>query len=494
MGTPYGPTMNHTAIEHAEVAAIDQAAAVPLADAELRVSLSADKLRAFLTWTPASDRRPADREQVLAALQQAGVVQGVTLAGLDAALAAGHCEDLLVAEGVAPVAGEDAVFESLVPDAKDRRLRLDDSRTVDYRELGLFVSVQPGTPLMRRTPATPGTPGVDVLGQALSPKPGQDQPFAPQLPGTVIDPKNPLQLQAAIAGLPVVVPCGMTVEPVLTVPEVDLHTGNIDFAGSINVVGDVRGGMKLTAQGDITVGGVVEAAELVAGGNIAIKGGVIGHSEWSVGTAEAHATAKVIADGEVCTRFAEHAVIEAGGSIHAMDASRQSLLRSNQKVVVGKGDGRSGHIIGGRVIALLQVQAGAIGSATNVPTLVEVGRNPVLAKKLEALEERMLQLAKEQTSLTQLLDYARTHPGRLNDTVLGKAKLTAVQVAQFISAGEHDRQVYLDQLSLAADATVVVGQRLYGGVTVKIGDLAHSFAEERAAGTLRRVEDTIAFD
>lgn len=486
--------MNHTPAEQSELAAADQAAQAPLADAELLVSVSADKLQAYLTLMPASDRRPADREQVLAALQRAGVVHGIALDGLDAALAQGRCEGLLVAAGVAPIAGEDVVFEALIPDAKDRRPKLDDGATVDYRELGLFVSVQPGTPLMRRKPATSGTAGKDVFGQLLPAVPGRDQPFAPQLNGAAIDPKNPLQLLAAITGLPVLVPCGMAVEPVLTVPAVDLSTGNISFEGSINVVGDVRGGMTLTAKGDITVGGVVEAAELTAGGSITIKGGVIGHSEWSVGAGESHATAKVVAGGAVYTRFAEHAIIEAGGSIHALDASRQSLLRSNQKVLVGKADGRSGHIIGGRVVATQQVQAGYAGSTANVPTLIEVGRNPLLTKKLEALDERLRQLDKEQADLALLLGYAQSHPGRLNEAVLGKARLTAVQVAQQISAGQSDREVYLGQLGLAAEATVVIGQRLYGGVSVKVGDLGHCFADERAAGTLRRVDDTITFD
>lgn len=492
--------MNHTPDEHAELAATAatsdaQAPQVPPSlPAALLVSVAPDKLQAHLTWLPASEHEVADREQVLAALQRSGVVHGITLDGLEAALAARRCEGLLVAKGQPAIDGQDVEFELLIPDAKDRRPKLDDDASVDYRELGLFVSVRPGTPLMRRKPATPGTPGKNVLGQAVPPKPGQDQPFAPQLPGAVLDPANELQLLAAITGLPVQVPCGVTVEPVLTVQDVDLHTGNLSFEGSIHVAGDVHSGMKVRAQGDITVAGVVEAAEIVAGGSVTIQGGVIGHSEWCVGAGETHDTAKVTAGGAVYTRFAEHAIIEAGSTIHALDASRQSLLRANQKVVVGKDDGHSGHIIGGRVVATLLVQAGFIGSTANVPTVIEVGRNPLLTKKLEELDEQLRLLSKEQADLALLLGYAKSHPQRLAEAVVNKARLTVVQVTQQISACHQDRQVYLDRLGLAADATVVVGQRLYGGVTVKLGELGHTFPEERAAGTLRRVGDTIGFD
>lgn len=484
--------MTGISVEHMEAMAQAVAELPPLP--VLAITVSPDRLRATLSFEPSDPVAAIDREQILAALQSAGVTHGILDAAVAEAVAQGRADALVVAEGLAPVDGSDARFEPLIPDIKDRKPRLDDSGTADFRELGVFVCVQPGTALMRRRPATPGTPGITVLGEPLPPRMGKDQPFAPQLKGAMVDPKDPLQLVAAIAGLPVRVSCGVTVEPVLTVNAVDLSTGNISFEGSVHVLGDVHSGMTIRVQGDVIVGGVVEAAEIEARGHVTIKGGVIGHSEWSVGAGEAHATARIIAGGSVHTRFVEHAIIESGGVIQAQDASRQSLLRAMQKVIIGKGDGRTGHLIGGRAVATLLVHAAYMGSTANVPTQVEVGRNPMLAKALESLDERLHRLEKERADLLRLLAYAQANPKRLGEEVLNKARFTALQVDQQLASCSEERQVLLEQLKLSQAATVEIGQRLYGGVTVRFGDLMHRFDDEREAATLRRVDNMICSD
>jgi uncharacterized protein len=337
-------------------------------------------------------------------------------------------------------------------------------------------------------------PGRNVLGEELPATPGKELPFAPKLPGAMVDAKDANLLLAAITGQPLRVSAGVTVEPLLTVPAVDLATGHIDFEGSVHVLGDVRSGMKVHAQGDITVGGVVEAAELVAKGAITVQGGVIGHSEWSVGAGEAFATASLVAEGDVHTRFVEHAIIESGAAIHVADAARQSLLRAIHKVVVGSDDARSGHIIGGRVEATLLVQAAYIGSAANVPTRIEVGRHPMLARKIDELDQQLRQHEKEKSDLMRLLVYAKANPTRIAAEVVRKARLTAIQLGQDAAACEAERQVHVQALHLAKDAKLVIGMKVYGGVIVKIGEVSLPIRDERAAGTLRNVDDVIAFD
>lgn len=471
------------------------AADAPQADDRptIQVTVSADKLLAFLTMEPPASGRVVDREEVQAALHQAGVVWGIDEAAIGFALAEGKAERLLVARGLAPVHGDDAEFKLLIPDIKDRKPKVDDTSTVDFRELGLFVSVTAGAELMLRRPATHGMPGKSVLGEILASTPGKDLPFAPKLDGAIVDPGNSDRLIAAITGQPLYVNCGVTVEPVLRVPAVDLSTGNIDFAGSVDVLGDVKSGMKVHAQGDITVHGVVEAAELEAKGSVIVKGGVIGHSEWSIGDGEGFATAHIVAEGAVHTRFTEHAIIESGASIHVLDSARQSLLCAIQKIVVGAEDAHSGHLIGGCAQATLLVQAGWLGSVANVPTRIEVGLNPTLVRKVERLDARMRQHEKEKLDLLRLLTYAKANPQRLAAAVVDKARLTALHLNQQIIACTEEREVAQAQLALADDAKIVAGRRIYGGVVVKVGEYVHAFADEREAGTLRCVEGNLHF-
>ena len=60
-----------------------------------------------------------------------------------------------VAAGTLPVPGEDARFDPLIQEISDRAPKVNADGLIDYREHGGICLVEPGTPLMRRTPAEP---------------------------------------------------------------------------------------------------------------------------------------------------------------------------------------------------------------------------------------------------------------------------------------------------------------------------------------------------
>ena len=452
------------------------------------VAIAADGLSARLSFAAAEAGPPVTRDDLLVALAAAGVVQGILDAALDAAVAAGRADALLVAVGRPAVDGCDASFQLLIPDAKSRTPKLDEHGAADFRELGIFFSVRPGTALMRRAPATAGVAGFDVLGHALSPVPGRDTPFAPMLAGAAVDAREPTLLVASITGQPVVVTHGVVVEPTLTLAAVDMSTGHIEFEGSVNVLGDVKAGMKIRAAGDVTVGGVVEAAEIRADGDITIKGGIIGHGEWSEAVAAHVDTARIVSGGSVHTRFAENAWIQAAGCIFVLEASRQCLISAINKVLVGPADGSKGQIIGGRTQATLLVQTAVLGSAAGVRTQVEVGVNPALLHKLEVLRARLQQLAKEQADVTRLLDYARAQPQRIGPELRQKAERTAASLAQDIAEANAAQDVFNTQLELADGAACIVGQKVYGGSKVRVGDQLSEIEDECGGGVYRLAE------
>lgn len=462
--------------------------------AQVVVTVAADRMSAHLTVVPPPPTgRAVTREDIVAALQAAGVVSGLQQHAIDAVVLAGQADTVLVAQGAPPVDGDDATFDVLVAEIKHRAPKVDERGTVDFRDLGLFFSVKAGSALMRRTAATPGIAGYNVLGETVPAQPGKDTPYAPLMRGAVVDPRNPNLLVAAITGQPVLITHGVVVEPTLTLQAVDLSTGHIEFEGSVNVVGDVKAGMKIHAAGDVTIGGVVEAADIQAKGDVTIKGGVIGHSEWSDAAAAKGDTAHIVSGGSVHTLFAENASIEAAGCIFVHQAARQSHLSAINKVVVGKEDASRGHIIGGRTQATLLVQAAVVGSAAGVRTLLEVGVNPMILHKLEALEARLVQLAKEQADIARLLTFARANPQRLAADVLQKAERTAANLQQELASCLAEQQVLGSQMSLADDARCVIGQKVFGGARVRIGDQSCDIDDERGRGVIRLSEGKLCF-
>jgi uncharacterized protein (DUF342 family) len=463
-------------------------------DGRVSVTLASDKMAAYLSITPPYGGRAADRQQVLDALKAAGVVSGILDTEIEASLAAGQVEARLVARGRPPVPGDDTEFKSLIPEMTERHPKVDEHGIADYRDLGLFVTVKAGTELMRRLPATPGMAGENVLGETVPQQPGKEIPFAPGLSGAVIAPHDRNLLIAAIGGQPVHVQNGVTVEPTLSVQNVDLSTGNLSFEGTVNIAADVKSGMKIKASGDVIVGGMVEAAEIEAGGDITVKGGIIGHGEIRSHGDDTHTNAaRIRCGGSISARFIQNASVEAGNCIVVREAVEQSGLTAINQVVVGAEGSNKGHIIGGRTRATLLVQAAVAGSPSGVNTVIEVGVNPLIQGKLDAVSQRLKRLEKEEEELARVISRAGEHPGRFNPELLQKAERTREKLRLGIAECTEEKKTLQAQLSLADNAKVVIGQKVHGGVHVRIGNKILHVENEHGSGTFRLAEEKISF-
>ena len=86
--------------------------------------------------------------------------------------------------------------------------------------------------------------------------------------------------------------------------DVDNTTGDIEYEGNVIVHGNVRAGFTLKASGDITIMGVVEGANVDAGGNLTVNRGIQGMNK-----------AQIHAGGDIVSKFVENATIVCGGNI-----------------------------------------------------------------------------------------------------------------------------------------------------------------------------------
>ena len=58
--------------------------------------------------------------------------------------------------------------------------------------------------------------------------------------------------------------------------DVDFSVGNISFGGDVNIHKSVLDLFRVTSQTNITIGGTIEAAEVHAGQNLIVRGGIVG--------------------------------------------------------------------------------------------------------------------------------------------------------------------------------------------------------------------------
>ncbi len=438
-------------------------------DATIAVEVSADAMSAAVSLSPPKGGRPASIDDVLRALNSAGVSIGVDHDVLMAACQAGIAEKLVVAHGLPPVEGADCDFLELVPQSADRAPKVNENGLIDYRDHGAIALVEVDAPLMRRIPPVPGTPGHTVLGQPIAPQPVRDAPFASDLLGAKVSSGDPDLLIATSSGLPVRVPCGVMVEPVLKVREVNLATGNINFDGTVQVEGDVINQMKVLASGDIVVGGTVEGAALQAGGNIAIKGGVI-------------FGASLEAAGMVSARFAQNSKLTAGSILALDDAALECALQSGNQITIGVKNPQRGRLAGGTARTKMLLKVPLLGSPKGSVTKVEVGADPELERQYQLLSERIQVEKTNEENLQKLCQ----HLVAIKDPkgMLDRAKTAWRQAAQLWGKSLAQRLELDKQRESIRNARLEITVETAGPVQVTFGSTKLVLQKHYGAGAL----------
>lgn len=455
-----------------------------LIDGSFDLEVDAACMSALVTLHPPKGGKPVSLPVLRQAIADQGIVHGVLEKELAEALERGGAQTVLIAQGTPPTRGTPTRFESLLDRLKPRAQEIDELAQIDYRDLGSLLLVTPGMPLMRRIPPLPGIDGCNVLGQPVLPDELPDTPFNAEMSGVEIDPEDPNLLRAAIAGSPKLIHQGAQVNPVVEVDAVDLSTGNINFQGSLQVRGDISATMEVRVTGDVVVNGTMEAALVEAGGNVTVKGGIIGMAEAMQDSASdaAARTAHIVCGGEVRARFIANAIISAGQNVEVEREIRQSSIAAGGSVNVGAPNTQQTAITGGQTRALQSVRAGTIGSPAGVPTLVQAGLDPHADIKRSALTRKRLKMNEEKAKLEQLLLFLHANPGRAAGDVVERARNTHTKLGRdLIELDEEEAQLIRD-LQPLHNATIIAARRFCGGTKIQVGNRMQEFLEDQVGG------------
>lgn len=462
-------------------------------DGKFSIRTDANLMVAYLSCSLPQGGAPVQMQDVLQEAARKGITVPLDVEAIERTLREG-ADNVLIARGQPPVAGENGRLQSLIPAMKEKSPRIDENGLADFRELGDIFTVQAGDVLIRRIPATEGIPGHTVTGRVLPAKPGKNITFASKLEGVIPDPNDPDVLIAAISGCPVIVKNGVSVDPVYSVKNVDLHCGNISYMGAVHVTGDVHTDMTIKASGDIYVDGTVENAMLEAGGDIIVKGGIIGSSELHTKPNEKfHAAIKC--NGTCTARFVQNTHISAGNGIFIHDVAMLSELTALHQIIVGDQGSRKGDIIGGTTRATMLVKAKNIGSPDYLKTQVIAGPDMLLQERHNASVKAYADAAQKLGDIIKLLELARQNPGRLPPETLKTAEATRDALNAEMETLVENEMELRKEIDLANKAQVIVEKRVFGGTDIHIGSKHYRTTEEREGGVFHLNEDgEIDFD
>ncbi|MCA1326120.1 DUF342 domain-containing protein [Herbaspirillum sp. alder98] len=463
-------------------------------DGEFVLEVEDDLMTASLTLVAPFGGR-AKSVDVVNAIRAQGITYGILHEQLRGALSTGHCNKLVIAQGLMATPAEPARFESLLEEKQEELSEIDEDAVVSYADMGYLLLVSAGDPLMRRIPPVPGQDGIDIKGGKVPARPIADIQFAKESIGAEPSADDPDLLVAMVPGQPTVIKNGVKINPIIDVENVDLSTGNLTFEGTVRVKGDVMTGMKLHVGGDVIVNGTVEAAEIVAGGNVVVKGGVIGHSEGVAASAGTTAIAsRISAQGSVQVMFAESAHIEAAENILVLGNARQCELLAGNEITVGKGNPRTGQIIGGRIEATNIIRANTIGASTGNFTRVQVGLDPYLEEKIAIKEQEYSRKVAELDRTIKQQGYYKLNPDKATPEILFETSDKRKTLAYEVKVLLEDVAQMKGGMVAAEDARIIVAKAVYEGVELRIGHEVWPVHSNLTGGTAQLFEGDIRYN
>ena len=346
------------------------------------IEVSEDKLSVRLSVHPPSQAaKMLTLETVGKMLTDSGITHGINQNAIEQSLQESAdretpIHDTVIAESKVPEAGEAGRIEFKFQTEKiigtiDRK-----SGAIDYRERHALQNVKAGEVLAVNVPPTKGKEGFNVYGDVISADP-ETHKFL--IPGENVKISGDgLVLTSAIDGVVVLTHDNKVrvLKHFKVAGDVDYSTGNLSMEGTLDIKGWIRSKFHVRAKGEILVGAGIEDANVEAGANISINGGIIGSGE-----------GKVHAGGNLTVRFIENAQVHANGDILIHNDIVRSNVLADGSIIDTGGKGR---IRGGSVSAGKIIEMDEIGSPVGIITQLSVGVAP-------KFRERFLDVSKKLT-------------------------------------------------------------------------------------------------
>lgn len=358
------------------------------------VEVTKDRMMGVISFKPPVDGgKLLTIEQIQKRIKEAGIVSGINEGIIgDIVKQKKYNYKYVIAKGRPSIPGKDGRLEfhfdtqghkidSLRPKEKE-------DGSVDFKDLDLIQTIEKDQLLVELIPPVPGEPGENVLGQEI--KPPKGKPVRLPRGKNVYVSSDGLQLFSSIEGQ--LIYDGMNIavsETYIVSGNAGIATGNIDFSGNVEIRGDVESGFTIKAGGNVEVKGFVEEATIIAGGDIILRHGIQGKDK-----------GKLIANGNVVTKFIQNSVVESQGSIYA-EAIMHSHVIAGDSIIV---EVNKGLIVGGSIQATNLISAKIIGSPMSTATFIQISITPSLHKKHENAK---LELSQK----VQLLDQVEKNIG-----------------------------------------------------------------------------------
>ncbi len=456
-------------------------------DAQLSVDLSADEIEVKAIIISAYGGLAITIEQLSKEMKKLKIKRGILKNNIRSLIEKSKLADsgskmqAIIAKGSHPIHATGSSFKRLVETPKERLKKPQKNKdgSVDMRNLGQLITVNPGTHLMRKIPLTEGRDGVTATGNVITHTIATDVDIEIG-ENTEISSEDNNLLIATQYGIPKELEHGMKVSDVLTIPNVDVGYGHVNFSGSVIIEGDVCDGMKVYAGGDITISGFVQSARLKCGGDLIVGKGLIGRN---VEEGSDHYSCQAQIKGSVTAHFSQYVKIVAGTDVHITKQLLHCHVTCQGDINVLDESGLHGIILGGSLHTSSGVNTASLGAHAGSKTIVDlIGNYPTLMENKQLISDNIQEEKGKFESLVVAQRKVDLMPNSGKKKLL-KARLIATkdqvrkQLADFnaeLSDSNAEIKQYFEQ------AKVITKKELFNDVYITIGQ--HKFISNRNYG------------
>ena len=430
----------------------------------IHVEISPGRMEALVDVRRGSE--PLTVDAIKRALDEAGVCHGIDedacgklVEAIDQVPEGGRIQHR-VAQGTPPANGADGGVRMLMESHRSSVGVENQSGIVDFHERGAFTSIEQEQLIAEIVLPGEGTPGKDVCGEELKPEPGKKASITAGQ-GTTLT-AGGTELRATRAGDLRCSGDRIEVSDSIRIPgDLGYEMGSVECEGSVRVEGDVLPGFHIRAGGEVTVGGVVDGAEVGSGHTVVVRQGVIRGG-------------RVSAEEALTVGYVSAAYLQSETSVKILKEAVHGTVVSGGSITMPA----TGRVIGGSLSAHREIEIGSAGHVKGTLTVLAAGVDPLRDLRAAKLAAKMQSSEGLRRKLERIKDFADEE---------GKGRLEPLLDRQ--AAKHEETSAELEDLEREdgnlLDCRIKVHKDVHSGVLIRIGRSEMKIEEPVRRATFR---------
>ncbi|MFO7849915.1 MAG: flagellar assembly protein A [Spirochaetia bacterium] len=439
-------------------------------DSVVHVQLAEDKMKAFLTLSPARGTgEPLTLDKVNRVLDENGVKKGINSRAISQSIeAAKKGEEVTkvpVAEGIPPIEPGESRLKFFIKRASGKNLTIKEDGKADYKNQDKITAVEKDQAIGEIISSdTQPKDGWDVTGAPLKAK--EPPPLALDIGENIRQEEQEngdIKLYAENSGEVYYDQKRLEIHTVHKVDgNVDMSTGNINFPGEVQVKGNVHEGFYVMAGGDVKIAGSVEASLVSSGQDVTIMQGVVGGNK-----------AAIRAKQHIETSFAEQATLLSVGDIRLKNSCLRCDVKCNGtlKLAPDKGD-----LLGGTINTRHGIEARNIGNEKNAKTAISFGQDYLVADQIQQHEKKIEKIKEYTGKLDSMMKRYEKEGERKK---LDKARREKLKYMKMIEKRSMHLFTLRERYEEHFESKIVVHGKIFPGVVLESHGRFYEISDEK---------------